>query len=52
MLFLHHINDIYIASDIFNILLYADDTTFLCTHMATKLLYTKVNVELDFYLFK
>ena len=45
LLSLLYINDICNASDKFNIILFADDTTILSTHKDTNLLYTQVNRE-------
>ena len=42
-----YINDICNVSNIFNFILFADDTTILSTHKDTKLLYEQANNELD-----
>ena len=42
-----YINDICNVSNIFNFILFADDTTILSTHKDTKLLYEQANKELD-----
>ena len=47
VLFLLYINDICNVSNIFNFILFADDTTILSTHKDTKLLYEQANNELD-----
>ena len=47
VLFLLYINDICNVSNIFNFILFADDTTILSTHNDTKLLYEQANNELD-----
>ena len=47
VLFLLYINDICNVSNIFNFILFADDTTILSTHKDTKLLYKQANNELD-----
>ena len=47
VLFLIYINDICNVSNIFNFILFADDTTILSTHEDTKLLYKQANNELD-----
>ena len=46
VLFLLYINDICNVSNYLTIL-FADDTTILCTHKDTKLLYEQVNNEVD-----
>ena len=45
-LFLLYINDICNVSNIFNFILFADDTTILSTHEDTKLLYEQANNQL------
>ena len=47
VLLLLYINDICNVCNIFNFVLFADDTTILSTHRDTKLLYKQVNNELD-----
>ena len=47
VLFLLYINDICKVSNIFNFILFADDTTILSIHKDTKLLYEQANNELD-----
>ena len=47
VLFLLYINDICNISNIFNFILFADDTTIVSTHKDTKLLYKQANNELD-----
>ena len=47
VLFLFCIDDICRVSNIFSLILFADDTTVLSTHRDTKLLYRQVNNELD-----
>ena len=47
VLFFIYINDICNVSNIFNFMLFADDTTILSTHKNTKLLYEHANNELD-----
>ena len=42
-----YINDICNVSNIFNFIIFADDTTILSTHKDTKLLYEQANNELD-----
>ena len=41
-----YINDICNVSNIFNLILFADDTTILSTHEDTKLLYEQANNQL------
>ena len=47
MLFLPYINDICIVSNIFNFMLFADDTAMLSTHKDIKLLEEQVNNKVD-----
>ena len=47
VLFLLYINDICNVSNIFNFILFADDTTILSTHKDTILSYEQANNELD-----
>ena len=47
VLFLIYINDICNVSNIFNFILFGDDTTILSTNKDTKLLYEQDNSKLD-----
>ena len=47
VLFLIYIDDICNVSNIFNFVLFADDTTILSTHKDTKSLYEQANNDLD-----
>ena len=47
VLSLLYINGIYNVSNIFNFILFADDTTIISIQRDTKLLYEQVNNELD-----
>ena len=46
-MFLLYVNDICYVSNIFNFILFADDTPILSTHIDAKLLCEQVNKELD-----